>query len=614
MSDHLIDARQLVTIANKHSIYPNTMMRTALTWTLAAVFFGTLPQVVYSQQQQTPQQQQRQQETQQLLRQVQRHLDMSVFINQAGYLPTAEKYCVTVPGVTEFEVLNVETNKAVYTGKLEPGGKDFGEYVVGTFTPVQIPGTYYIRAGKARSYPFKISQSVYEEPMQLIVYYFSKQRCGNSTTGYLTPCHLEDGLRKENGEYRDVSGGWHDASDLRKWVGATIYGMVGMLKLLETAKPDWEKGQVMEELRWGNRYFLNMQEPDGFVMAHAGGDLYQHSDNNRWTDNIMGNNDDRWIETRPLDTGGQYTFVAVQAMMARFTRDDAEYSRRCLDAAVKCFDWCEGRTRNASSAIAGVAILAAVELYKTTGESKYIDFAYQNADRIVARQIPARSDSPVSGFFRDADRSENFYKDIGRMDCVIIGLCHLVLAFPERQNEKYIEAIRGYCEDYLLVISDRNAFGLLPYEVYARETPGSRELGGGYSYKYFMNPSLSWWVGINANITGKGLGLAMASRILDDPKYAAVAQRQLDWVLGANPFGTSTMRGIGFEHPKFETAYIGGFGPPVTPHIPGAVLNGIGGDADDMPDLKPGSWQTCEYWTPMIGLTLWLMAELSERQ
>jgi len=50
----------------------------------------------------------------------------------------------------------------------------------------------------------------------------------------------------------------------------------------------------------------------------------------------------------------------------------------------------------------------------------------------------------------------------------------------------------------------------------------------------------------------------------------------------------------------------------MTPYIPGAVLNGIGGDANDMPDLLPGSWQTCEYWTPMIGLTLWLMAELTD--
>ncbi len=58
--------------------------------------------------------------------------------------------------------------------------------------------------------------------MALIVKYFSLQRCGSSTTGYLSPCHLDDGIRMDNGRRQDVTGGWHDASDLRKWVGATI--------------------------------------------------------------------------------------------------------------------------------------------------------------------------------------------------------------------------------------------------------------------------------------------------------------------------------------------------------------------------------------------------------
>ncbi len=49
---------------------------------------------------------------------------------------------------------------------------------------------------------------------------------------------------------------------------------------------------------------------------------------------------------------------------------------------------------------------------------------------------------------------------------------------------------------------------------------------------------------------------------------------------------------------------------PTTPLIPGAVMNGIGGTPEDQPALNPGSWQTCEYWTPMIGYTTWLMAEL----
>jgi len=371
---------------------------------------------------------------------------------------------------------------------------------------------------------------------------------------------------------------------------------------------------VKDELLWGNRYFLNMQEPAGYVMSHVGGDLYEHGDSNRWTDNIMHNDDDRGIETKPLDDSGQYTFVVVEALMSRFMRSEPEYSRKCLDAAVKCFNWCTDHVKDYSTGVAGNAMVAAIELYKTTGENKYIDFAYRMADKIVARQIPASTGSPVSGFFRDNDEGENFYAHIWQSDFALIGLCKLVLTFPQRRNEKYINAVKRYCDDYLLIFSNKNAFGLLPYEIYTKETSASRQLDGGYWYKYFMNPALSWWVGINANITGKGVGLAMASRILKDPKFMAIAQRQLDWILGANPFGNSTMMGVGYVHPKNPITYVAeskNVFKPWTPHIPGAVLNGIGGDKNDMPDMLPGSWQTGEYWTPMIGLTMWLMAELT---
>ncbi|MBN1509845.1 MAG: hypothetical protein JW955_23560 [Sedimentisphaerales bacterium] len=38
-----------------------------------------------------------------------------------------------------------------------------------------------------------------------------------------------------------------------------------------------------------------------------------------------------------------------------------------------------------------------------------------------------------------------------------------------------------------------------------------------------------------------GVGLVRAATILDEPRLRAVAQRQLDWVLGCNPFYASTV-------------------------------------------------------------------------
>ena len=46
------------------------------------------------------------------------------------------------------------------------------------------------------------------------------------------------------------------------------------------------------------------------------------------------------------------------------------------------------------------------------------------------------------------------------------------------------------------------------------------------------------------------MGLAKASKLLKEPRLAALAQRQLDWILGVNPFDASTMTGVGRNQPK----------------------------------------------------------------
>jgi hypothetical protein len=89
-------------------------------------------------------------------------------------------------------------------------------------------------------------------------------------------------------------------------------------------------------------------------------------------------------------------------------------------------------------------------------------------------------------------------------------------------------------------------------------------------------------------------------------------QRQLDWILGLNPYNTSIIVGFGYNQPrKFENK--SAFYPP-TPSIQGAVMNGLGGTLDDEPIKKEGSWQTAEIQTPHVAYAMWLMAELTKKE
>lgn len=568
-----------------------------------------------------------------------RDQDMDILVNQVGYVPGAGKSLVTKGTRTgKFEVINTRTQEVVLTGNFKPAPGDFGDYSTGDFSQLTKEGSYYIKADTIRSYPFSISRTIYNIPMDLIVGYFSLQRCGPSSTGYITPCHLDDGIRLDNGKHQDVTGGWHDASDLRKWIGATIYGMVGLGKTYDLVNKDGiELAEVLDELKWGNQYFLKMQEPAGYLMNFIGGDARKHSDSNRWTDNIIGPeggdtsfvkpnagrssqamlifgvNDDRVIRVDPLDMLGQYNFITSEGIMARITKTgDPKYSQKCLEAAERCFNWCKTANKPMTAGILGSSIQASIEMYKTTKKDIYRDFAATQAIELKKLQAQ-KTPQGVGGFYYTSATDKEPYKNISRGCVEFISMCDLAATFPTHKDVAiWKEMVSAYANQYLMFFSQRNSFGIIPFGMFSKQDPGGNRKLGDYWYRYFMHPELSWWVGINANLASAGVGLIKASTILNDPKLKAVAQKQLDWIIGFNPFNSSTIISVGQNQP---TRMMGSEFKPFTPLIPGAVMNGLGGDKDDQPYLITRSnYQQSEYWTPMVGYTIWLMAEISRQQ
>jgi len=408
--------------------------------------------------------------------------------------------------------------------------------------------------------------------------------------------------------------------------------MMGLARAYDLAAIQYREA-ILDELLWGNLYFLKMQEPQGYVMDFIGGDLKKHSDNNRWTNNsiengdtnirlltpnagmskqlmlVSGNADDRIIQTQPVEMSAQYNFITAEAMMARITlKTDPAYSKRCLDAAKKCYDWCLQQSSDTTTINAGAALQAAIEMYKTTRSPVYRKRATELALQLKKLQAPGLS-GELSGFFYTSLSNHEPYKNIWNGCQAFMGLSDLVQLFPgDKDVPLWKKMIRDYAEHYLLLLSERNSFGIVPFGLYEKKDPGGNRKIGAYWYRYFMEPELDWWVGINANIASAGVGLLKAANVLKDNRMKAAAQKQLDWILGSNPLNSSTMVGAGYNQPAY---FAGSSFLPNVPLIPGAVFNGLGGDHEDMPVKGSGSWQTSEYWTPMVAYTLWLMAELS---
>jgi hypothetical protein len=544
---------------------------------------------------------------------------MTIYVNHIGYTPKSDKFCLLGGELsTEFIVRDQGINKVVQQGRLMQVKSDFGTYTVGDFSYLRIPGTYYIEAGSERTLPFRIAPDVYDEALQKIFGYFTMQRCGNTKLGWRgSACHTDDGIRGDNGKHQDTEGGWHDACDLRKWVAPTLLGLMGLIQLKETFILTWDQGKVEDELRWGNRYFLKMQEPEGYLMNHCGGDYFTHADNNRWTDNATDSKDDRMIDTRPADTITQWIFILSEAKIARLLKEtDPEYARTCMEAAERCMNWVMKENVTRSAGELGAAISALVEIYRTVNDPRLLELIVRYADTLVTLQVtrPEDSRSSIFGFFwnrREPAQSPDAlepYKSIWQGCWPFQGLVDLYGFYPNHpKSELWANAIKLYCDNYLKPMTERNAFGIVPYGLYRKDPGGNRNLGR-FWYRWFMEANPDWYVGINSNLAATGFALAKAARIMNQLKWAALAQHQLDWILGVNPFNASTIMGMGHNHPQHM---FGGEYYPPTPFLPGAVMNGISGDINDIPQLHPGSWQECEYWTPMAAFTMCLLAEIT---
>ena len=540
--------------------------------------------------------------------------------NHLGYMPAAPKFAVLegdgLPEELEFCLVACASGRTALRQRLYAQQGDFGRAMVFDFSQVREQGSYYVSAGGFRSYPIRIGMNALDEVVSAPVEYFAAQRCGPSETGYLSPCHLEDGIRSDNGQHQDVSGGWHDASDLRKWVSATIDGMVGLAKVYELCGDVVRPGGILEELQWGNRYFLHMQEPQGYVMSHCGGDVYAHSDSNHWTDNLPGTGDERVIQVKPAELSCQLRFVAAQAMTARVARSQGQedYAKTCLQAGLRCLDWSRAHLGASPSAeTLGEGITACLELRRATGRETYLELAADWARQALALQ--AWDEEEARGFFHTSAQEDEPYRCI-QGDPLCIALCLLLEQAPQHADAPmWKEGLERWALGYAAAFAARNAYGLLPYGLSAKDLGGGRRAGR-YFYRYFMglherqdSNDTAWWVGVNANIAAMGIALAKASQILARPELLAIAQRQLDWILGANPFDDCHVDLLGRNHhePFVQNLFV-----PPTPRIRGAVLNGLGGTQEDQPALWSGSYHTCEYWTPMVCHTMWLAATLKD--
>lgn len=216
-------------------------------------------------------------------------VDSWIRVNQLGYRPNDIKvpvYCSkdSINSPKSFQLINAKTQEIILeSSDIDSVGaygpfKNTLRFKISNFTA---EGDYFIRAGGVESPTFRIAQDVYDGTADFLLRYMRQQRCGFNP--YLNDsCHTNDGFivyeKGHEGEYIDVHGGWHDASDYLQYTATSanaVYQMLLAYREHPEAFSDAYDAQglpgsnnipdVIDEAKWGLDWLCRMNPaPDRF--------------------------------------------------------------------------------------------------------------------------------------------------------------------------------------------------------------------------------------------------------------------------------------------------------------------------------------------------------------
>ena len=207
-------------------------------------------------------------------------------INQLGYLPAATKVAVMMSrdrvGVTSFELVDAYTGKTAYrstaVSEMGPWGQmqstcrlDFSDFAV--------EGAYRIVAAGYESPVFPINNRVWDGTADFVLNYMRQQRCGFNPF-QRDSCHVKDAYVRyhpdKEGQRIDVRGGWHDAADLLQYTTTSanaIYQMMLAWQQCPAAFGDHYQADglegangipdIIDEIYWGLAWLDKMNPAPG---------------------------------------------------------------------------------------------------------------------------------------------------------------------------------------------------------------------------------------------------------------------------------------------------------------------------------------------------------------
>ncbi|TOQ36121.1 glycoside hydrolase family 9 protein [Vibrio parahaemolyticus] len=551
---------------------------------------------------------------------------MLLLTNHIGYERLGPKKAIIQteqPHLSSYtaQLICATSEQTVATFAVEEQGKvanwHQGYFYLIDFSSFTDSGDYFLQVEDSRSSYFTVGEHILlNQTLSDVIHYFKSQRCG----GVFDQQDRQVPVLNAN-QTVDVHGGWYDASgDVSKYLShlsyanylnpqqtpMVVWNILKGLSLLEGSEDiaAFTRTRLIEEALFGADFLVRMQNEKGFFYMTVF-DKWSKDTAQREIcayETQLGHKFDDY--QAGFRQGGGVAIAALAAASRLGVHGEYDQQKYLNAAENGYWHLKEHNTQYLNDGEENIideycALLASVELFKATKETRYLEESRLWAQHLVARQM---SDEQMQHFWSANQDGSRPYFHAAEAGLPVIALCeYLAIEDDSVQTESVKRIVNRACE-FEIKTSNKvtNPFG------YPRQyVKGVNESKRDAFFVAHNNESGYWWQGENAR-----LGSLATMAYLAQPHIASqeiqqqlfvFAQDALNWIVGLNPYDMCMLDGHGRNNPDYLPQY--GFF-----NAKGGVCNGITGGFEDEEDIAfnpPAqkddmlqNWRWGEQWIP----------------
>lgn len=552
----------------------------------------------------------------------------------SGYFVNGEKSAIVQNVLKPVFYLKNKNNDIVYENDCELHKTKLGDFYILNFSTFDKEGIFKIVIDDKETAYFNINNNPYLDSLIKSLNFLRLLRCGESIDGVHSACHLNSRTFDENGNSVPNFGGWHDAGDVSQFAICTAEITNSLLDLSLTVKDEILKARILQEARIGVEWLLRTRFSDGSRALAVSYSI--------WKDNEL-NYNDPLINKNKAEKGPFESFCCCTALaVACRCYEDSIFTNWCLRIAKEDFEcarkwykegiYTKRWWKNIDSQVCGQGLIAAAELYLATKDQYYIDIAIEYSKIIMACQETSYLfNKSLRGFFYEDVEHKYIlsYEHRGHEQCPIQGLCRILQVYPEIVNKEEIKNAIFMYEDYIInTILYTEPYYLLPANIYKLDKINLEHFT--YSRdKYNDNQALGilqnqikggfhikddWYLrvfpiaiqrrGFHATLLSKTKAISMIFKTFDNQTFRNIVIKQLEWILGKNPFSSSTMYGEGNNYHPLYVA----FSKQMVGSLPVGIKTKDDLDEPYWPVINNAVFK--EIWGHTTSKFLWILADI----